>query len=62
MLFQIYLQNGPLCPWLALQTTKKEEAEKFLESAKAQFVYLRILDENGSIISMKCQPDHMKGL
>ena len=62
MLYEIYLQNGPLSPWLAFQTTNKEEANIFLESAKAQFVYLRILDEKGSVLSLRCQPNQMKGL
>ena len=62
MLYEIYLQNGPCSPWRALETTDKEEANRFLESAKAQFVYLRILDDKGAVVSIRCQKDQIKGL
>ena len=62
MLYEIYLQNGPLSPWLALKTNNKEEANNFLLSAIAQYVYLRILDENNYIVSFRCQKHQMKGL
>ena len=61
MLYEIYLENGPIS-WLAFQTNKKEEASTFLASAKAQFVYLRILDDNGRVVSMRCQKFQINGL
>jgi hypothetical protein len=61
MLYQIFLENGPVT-WLAFQTHKKEEANTFLESAKAPFVYLRILDENDTLVSIRCQKFQIKGL
>jgi hypothetical protein len=54
MLYEIYLQNGPIV-WIAFRTSDKEEAEKTLESVKAQYVYLRILDDVGRVISLRCQ-------
>jgi hypothetical protein len=62
MLYQIYLQNGPLAPWLALQTYDKEEADQFLKSAKAQYVYLRILDDKGWFVSIRCEKRYTNGL
>jgi hypothetical protein len=61
MLYQIFLENGPVT-WLAFQTRKKEEANTFLESAKAPFVYLRILDDNDTLVSIRCQKFQIKGL
>lgn len=61
MLYQIYLQNGPVC-WKAYQTPEKETAEKFLESAKAQYVYLRILDDKGYVLSLRCEKRQINGL
>ena len=62
MLYQVYLQNGPLSPWLALKTTDEKEATLFVESAKAQYVYLRILDEQGWVVSLRCYKCQINGL
>lgn len=49
MLYEIYLENG-WTPWLAFQTTDKEKAHAFLASARAQYIYFRVLDEKGTIV------------
>jgi len=61
MLYEIYLENGPIC-WRAYETTQKDLAQTYLESAKAQYVYLRILDDNGSLVSLRCEKYQIKGL
>lgn len=62
MLYEVYLQNGPLSPWLALKTTDKQKAHEFLLSTKAQYVYLLILEDDGTIVSMRCEPNQINGL
>jgi hypothetical protein len=56
MIYEIYLNNG-WRPWLALVTSKKEEAVDFLEKTKAQSMYLRILTDKGSVVRMETQGD-----
>lgn len=54
MLYEIYLQNGPIV-WLAYQTKNETEAMSFFDSSRAQYIYLRILDEKGNVVSMRCE-------
>lgn len=56
MIYEVYLNNGWI-PWLALKTTKKEEAMEFLEKAKAQDIYLRILTDKESVVRIETQGD-----
>ena len=53
MFYEITLQNAHIL-WLAFQTKDKTEAMDYFKNAKAQYVYLRILDDNGHVISMRC--------
>lgn len=62
MLYQVYLQNGPFSPWLALQTRNENEAILYFESAKAHYVYLRILNEKGWLVSLRCEKRYTNGL
>lgn len=54
MLYEVYLQNGPTI-WLAFETKNEEEALSFFGSTRAQYIYLRILDEKGNVVSMRCE-------
>lgn len=54
MIYEIYLQNGPIL-WLALQTKNETEAISFFASSRAQYIYLRILDDKGNVVSMRCE-------
>lgn len=54
MFYEITLQNGPIL-WLAFQTKNETEAIEYFKNAKAQYVYIRILDEKGNVVSLRCE-------
>ena len=54
MLYEIYLENG-WTPWLVFQTTNETEANELFKKTKGQYVYLRVLDDNGYVISIRCE-------
>lgn len=54
MLYEIYLENG-LTPWLAFQTRNETEANAYFQKARGQYVYLRILNEKGDVVSIRCE-------
>ncbi len=54
MLYEISLQNGPVW-WIAHQTSEKEKADLLRASVKAQYIYLRVFDDLGNIVSIRCQ-------
>jgi hypothetical protein len=56
MIYEIFLSNG-WHPWLALQTTNKEQAIEFLQKTKAQYIYLRVLTSEGNVLRFETQSD-----
>jgi hypothetical protein len=51
MLYEIYLENGG-SPWLAFQTSNETEANEYFQQARALYVYFRVLDEKGGVVSI----------
>ena len=55
MRYEVFLVNGSN-PWLAFSTTDETQANEYVESVKQKvlFVYLRVLDERGRFVSIRC--------
>lgn len=55
MRYEVFLVNG-LNPWLAFSTTDETQANEYIESVKqkVQRLYLRVLDEKGRFVSIRC--------
>jgi hypothetical protein len=51
MLYEIWLENG-WSPWLAFQTTNETQANEYFRKAAGNYVYLRVLDDKGYIVSI----------
>jgi len=54
MLYEIWLENG-WSPWLAFQTTNETQANEYFRKAAGNYVYLRVLDDKGYIVSFRCE-------
>lgn len=56
MLYEVSFQTVPtFTPWLELLSTDPHAVRKCLKEAKAEIIWLRILDSSGAIIHMECQ-------
>ncbi len=53
-LYEIYIENG-WNPWLAFQTQNETEANDYFRKAQGNYVYLRVLDDKGSILKFVCE-------
>ncbi len=60
MRYEIYLSNYYKHNWRALNTYDKSEANDFLRTCTAQYIYLRILDEKENVVSLECQLERWK--
>ncbi len=54
MLYEIYIENGWI-PWLAFQTYNETEANEYFRKALGNYVYLRVLDDQGCILKFLCE-------
>jgi len=58
MWYEVYLEVTPvLSPWLICKTPSETEALDVLQQPRAsiQRLYLRVLSETGSVLSLECQ-------
>jgi hypothetical protein len=55
MLYKIYFENGPISPWLVLETRDEVEAKQLFVSAHAQYVYFQVFDDSNTLVSMVCE-------
>jgi hypothetical protein len=51
MLYEIWLENG-WSPWLAFQTPNEPQAKEYFQQANALYVYFRVLDKKGYVVSI----------